>query len=188
MRQIVGATVAVLVLAGCGSSKHPAASGSTAPSGSPTSTPSAPLPALTVSSPQWRDGAKLAPPIACTSDAELGHSPALSWGKGPAGTTGYAITVTDPDAGDFVHWAVLNLPPSTTSLPEGASPNGQLPPEALQLDNGFAQSFYGGPCPPPGKPHHYVLTVWAVKGHLTAFADIRRDALASGSLTATYAR
>lgn len=185
MRQIVGAAVVVLVLAGCSSSKHPSGSGS---SGSSARGSAPSLAPLTVSSPQWRNGAKLAPPIACASDAELGHSPALSWSKGPAGTTEYAITVIDPDADNFVHWAVLRLPTSTTSLPEGASPNGKMPPAATQLDNGFAQSFYGGPCPPAGKPHRYVLTVWAVKGHPSGFADISKDAIASGSLTATYSR
>jgi Raf kinase inhibitor-like YbhB/YbcL family protein len=198
MRRVEGfagpAAVALLVLAGCsssGSGGSPGSSGassSSEASGSPAASPSKTLAPLRVSSPQWRDGGELAPPIACTNDTELGHSPALSWSKGPAGTTEYAITVTDPDANDFVHWAVLRLPVSTTSLPEGASPNGEMPSEAEQLDNGFAQSFYGGPCPPPGKPHHYVLTVWAVKGHPSGFADISPDAIASGSLTATYSR
>jgi Raf kinase inhibitor-like YbhB/YbcL family protein len=88
----------------------------------------------------------------------------VRWSAGPARTTGYAITVIDPDAHDFVHWVPLDVPPSTTALPEGVSPGGAVPAGARELDNGCGKRVYGGPCPPSGSTHHYVLTVWAVGG------------------------
>ena len=161
------------LLAGCGSSSKHAGPSRTSN-----------LPALTVRSATWPQGGALAPPIGCTA-ADPGHSPALSWTGAPDGTTSYAVTITDTDAG-FLHWAVLGLAPSVTSLDAGASPGGHLPAGARELSNSFGKPGYGGPCPPAGSRHHYVLTVWAVKGDASTVADLGRLAVASGTLTATY--
>lgn len=162
----------VALLAGCASSRH-RTGGSSHPA----------LPTLSVTAPGW--GGK---PFACTDQAHLGHSPPVTWSAGPATTGGYAITIIDPDAHGFVHWVLLDLPPSVRSLPEGVSPGGALPAGARELDNGFGKPGYGGPCPPSGTTHHYVLTVWAVTGHPAGVAEIQHDAVASGAVTATYSR
>lgn len=159
------------LLAGCGSSAHRSVGSSELPA------------SLSVRVPNW--GGKA---FACTDETHVGHSPPVTWSPGPAGTSGYAITITDPDAQGFVHWVLLDLPPSTRSLPEGISPAGALPAGARELDNGFGKPGYGGPCPPPGSRHHYVLTVWAVKDHPDSIAEIQHDAVASGAVTATYSR
>ncbi len=132
---------------------------------------------------------------ACTDYDHLGKSPPISWSAGPAGTVAYAVTMRDPDARDFVHWALINLPASTTSLPEGASPGGALPSGAIELSNGFGKTGYGGPCPPPGALHHYVIEVTALGAKLGAtkadaafFQQLENDALASGRLTVTHQR
>lgn len=164
-----------VLLAGCGSSaKH---AGPTRPSN---------LPALTVRSATWPQGGSLAPPVGCTR-TDPGHSPELSWTGAPVSTTSYAVTVTDTDA-NFLHWAVFGVPASLTSLRAGASPGGRLPGGARELSNSFGKAGYGGPCPPAGARHHYVLTVWAVKGDPSTVADLPGDAVATGTLTATYAR
>jgi Raf kinase inhibitor-like YbhB/YbcL family protein len=94
-------------------------------------------------------------------------SPALSWSGLPAGTKSVALTMYDPDAptgSGFWHWVVFNLPPSTTGLAKGAGdPKGTgMPAGAVQSRTDFGTPGYGGPCPPPGKPHHYIFTVFAV--------------------------
>jgi hypothetical protein len=100
----------------------------------------------------------------CGGDNE---SPALSWHGAPQGTRSFAVTVFDPDAPTghgWWHWAVANLPPSTTVLPRGSG-NAQghaLPESAVQLRNDFGNARYGGPCPPPGAPHRYRFRVYAV--------------------------
>src|SRR5437588_29165 len=50
-------------------------------------------------------------------------SPALEWSNVPAGTKSLALQVFDPDApsgSGFWHWAIYDIPPTTTGLPQGA--------------------------------------------------------------------
>lgn len=103
-------------------------------------------------------------PVQFTCDGE-GLSPDLTWSGQPEGTRSLALIVSDPDApmGTFYHWVVYNLPPTTTSLPQGAgsrSPN--LPAGSIQGTNGFGKNQYGGPCPPAGKAHRYFFTLYAL--------------------------
>src|SRR4051812_18696849 len=60
---------------------------------------------LSVTSSSWPAGGTIAARFACHG-SDPGHSPAVSWQPGPAGTGSYAVTVVDPDAHDFLHWAV----------------------------------------------------------------------------------
>jgi Raf kinase inhibitor-like YbhB/YbcL family protein len=49
------------------------------------------------------------------------------------------------------------------SLPRGAGGSGAVEAVgALQTRNDFGQAGYGGPCPPPGQTHHYVVTLTAL--------------------------
>jgi Raf kinase inhibitor-like YbhB/YbcL family protein len=152
-------------------------------------------PRLDVTSNALQPNAPIPAAYACTDDEHLGKSPPISWSKGPEGTVAYAVTVTDPDARNFVHWAVVGLPPGTTSLPEGASPGGALPKGAAELPNDFDKMGYGGPCPPAGAPHHYVIEVTALKAPVAAtkpdaafFQALDAAALARGSITVTFKR
>jgi len=95
------------------------------------------------------------------------RSPQLSWRNPPPGTRSYAITIFDPDAPGhgWWHWAVAGIPASVTSVPADASASGFLRRiGASEARNDFGIDGYGGPCPPPGKPHRYVITVHALKG------------------------
>ena len=85
-------------------------------------------------------------------------SPALSWSHAPPGTQSFALLVHDPDAptgSGWWHWVLYNIPAGTRSLPAGAGDAQKklLPPGAVQGRTDFGTSGYGGPCPPPGKPH-----------------------------------
>jgi Raf kinase inhibitor-like YbhB/YbcL family protein len=83
-------------------------------------------------------------------------SPALNWSGLPDNTQSLALTVTDPDAGGFVHWVVYNLAASLDGISEAAIPDG-----VDQGMNGFGASGWGGPCPPSGT-HRYVFTLYAL--------------------------
>jgi Raf kinase inhibitor-like YbhB/YbcL family protein len=94
-------------------------------------------------------------------------SPDLTWTKGPDGTQSYVLTVYDPDAptgSGWWHWVVFNIPADTTSLPEGFGSLGtKKSAPMIQSRTDFGVGGYGGPAPPPGKVHHYIFTVYALK-------------------------
>ncbi|HVY33768.1 MAG TPA: YbhB/YbcL family Raf kinase inhibitor-like protein [Caulobacteraceae bacterium] len=131
-------------------------------------------------------------------------SPAVSWSKGPRGTRSYALIMTDLDvpkdlgasgrrgamiAADapripFIHWVLIDIPPSITHLTRGQESAGFAPgPRPLGLtDHGrrganvYSNYYpkgsplagprggYDGPCPPNNdpKPHRYVTQVYAL--------------------------
>jgi Raf kinase inhibitor-like YbhB/YbcL family protein len=129
-------------------------------------------------------------------------SPQLEWHEPPKNTRSYAVTVFDPDAGGggFWHWIAFNIGVGAHGLNEGAGTphSGDAPGDTVQFTNGFGDHGYSGPCPPPGKPHHYVFTVYALDTALLpvsaaassddAVKAIRKHALARATLTATYGR
>ena len=95
-------------------------------------------------------------------------SPQLSWDNAPEGTKSFAIFMHDPDApthGGFWHWAVYNIPASTSSLPAGAgNPENNLLPQGVLMGRADAGAHaYCGPCPPPGDfTHRYEITIYAL--------------------------
>jgi Raf kinase inhibitor-like YbhB/YbcL family protein len=108
-------------------------------------------------------------------------SPALSWSNPPAGTKSFALLMHDPDAptgSGWWHWLAYNIPTSVSSLPAGAGDpqKNLLPAGAVQGRTDFGTPGYGGPCPPPGKPHHYYLRLYALK---VAKLDVPADATAA---------
>ena len=98
-------------------------------------------------------------------------SPQLSWTGVPKGTQSFAITIYDKDAptgSGFWHWVIFNIPADVTELKSGAGDvsKGIAPKEAVQSITDFGTTGYGGPCPPPGAPHQYLITVYALKTKL----------------------
>lgn len=91
-------------------------------------------------------------------------SPPLHWGVPPAATKSFVIIADDPDApaGTWVHWVIYNLPLDLRGLTEGVVAKDRLPNGALQGLNDFKRVGYGGPCPPPGKPHRYYFKLYAL--------------------------
>jgi Raf kinase inhibitor-like YbhB/YbcL family protein len=120
---------------------------------------------LSVSSSAFSPGDVIPPRYTCLGD---NVSPPLEWSDPPAGTRTIAILCDDPDSpsGDWVHWVLFNLPPDARQLPENLSPTAHLPNGAVQGVNDFHEHGYGGPCPPPGKPHRYNFTVFALDTEL----------------------
>ena len=85
-------------------------------------------------------------------------------GQAPAGTRSLALICEDPDAsrGTFTHWVIFNLPGESMELDEGVPAEATLPSGAAQGANDFGKVGYGGPSPPPGKPHRYFFKLYAL--------------------------
>lgn len=118
-------------------------------------------------------------------------SPPLSFAGVPDGAVCLALTLTDPDAGGFVHWLASNLP--VENLAENASID--LAGIIVQGLNDFGTTGYGGPTPPSGT-HAYEFAVYALSAPLdlengysmTDFQSaIERSIIAEAALTAAYA-
>ncbi len=137
-------------------------------------------------------------PAKYTGDGQ-DSSPPLKWVSPPQGTASLALVCDDPDApaGTWVHWVLYNLPPTTTELPEGVPTTETLANGAKQGVNDFRKLGYGGPSPPPGKPHRYFFHLYALDTAVklptrATKQDFLRAAkghvLAEGQLMGTYQR
>ncbi len=92
-----------------------------------------------------------------------GSNPELVWEGIPAGATHLVLVFDDPDAGNFPHWAVWDIPVSESGLAAGISGenvSSDLPGNAGEATNGFSYEGYLGSC--PGSVHKYRWRLWAV--------------------------
>ncbi len=121
-------------------------------------------------------------------------SPELHWNAGPRGTKSYAVTAWDPDAsapGGWWHWALFDIPSQTHRIAEGRT-------AGVSAMTSFGAPGYGGPCPPPGRAHHYRFTVYALNVfHIGANAQtkgpellamMKPHLLAEGAIVGLYKR
>lgn len=141
-------------------------------------------------------------------------SPAIGWSAGPDGTKSYAIIMHDrsvptvfDDANqegktipadlermDFMHWILVDIPPTTTSLPKGAESDGVVPKgkdtgpaeHGIRGANDFGMFMasnpdmagdyggYDGPAPPWNDElmHEYVFTVFALDTNTLGLSGI----------------
>lgn len=135
-------------------------------------------PGLTLTSTAWPDGGE----IPARHAGQMGVSPALSWSSAPMGTVEFVLLMNDPEpvrpalsvAGDILHWLMVKIPATATSLPEGAGAANSttLPAGARQI-----QAFRGPGAPAAGPRHHYTLTLYALNAPLELAADADRAAV-----------
>lgn len=88
----------------------------------------------------------------------------LQWEGIPASAKSLAVSIVDPHpvAKNWVHWFVIDIPPSIQGLPEGASQR-SMPNGCRELLNTYGSLGYGGPEPPKGSGEHpYVITLYAL--------------------------
>jgi Raf kinase inhibitor-like YbhB/YbcL family protein len=152
---------------------------------------------MELTSTAFQEGAAI--PKVNTGDGK-DSSPPLRWSGAPGTTQSSALICEDPDAPrkePWVHWVLFNLPAATQELPEGTPASATLANGAKQGKNDFGKIGYGGPAPPPGKPHRYYFKLYA----LDTMLDLKEGAtkqeleramkghiLASGQLMGKYGR
>jgi Raf kinase inhibitor-like YbhB/YbcL family protein len=153
-----------------------------------------------LSSPAFKDSTTIPKKYTCDGKDV---SPPLAWKDYPAGTAAIAVIMEDPDApvGLWIHWVHYDVPAANGALAEGQPPIGFLPDGSKQgVSWGvtkFEKTGWGGPCPPPGKPHRYVFRAYALSS-LTGLAPgatkdqlleaIKGKTLARAELTGLYGR
>ncbi|MGI8411011.1 MAG: YbhB/YbcL family Raf kinase inhibitor-like protein [Solirubrobacteraceae bacterium] len=119
---------------------------------------------IRVGSPAFKNGATIPDPYTC---AGAGESPPLHFSGVPRGAKSLALSVIDTDGSGtgphgFTHWTVYDLSPKLDGLSARKVPSG-----ARQGTNDFGHVGYGAPCPPKGKAHHYMFTLYALSGNLS---------------------
>ncbi len=129
------------------------------------SSPPAEQPSTTwkLTSPAFQAGERM--PVKYTGDGQ-DVSPPLSWTEPPAETQELALICDDPDAprGIFNHWLVYDLSPGLSGLPENVLKQTEVAtPACRQGLNSAGKPGYMGPAPPPGPPHRYQFTLYALK-------------------------
>lgn len=149
---------------------------------------------LALTSPAFEDGAPIPREYGYT---ERNVNPPLRISGVPDETESLALVVDDPDAVEpagkvWDHWVVWNLPPETEEIDEAfdASDSG-----AVEGQNDFGESGYGGPNPPDGE-HTYEFRLYALDKTLSLGRGAKKaefedtatgHVLASTRLTGTYA-
>lgn len=94
-------------------------------------------------------------------------SPEFHWSNAPSAAKSFAITIFDLDAptgGGWWHWIVFNIPGTIFEVPAGAGnkDSKRMPSASVQCRNDYGELGYGGPCPPPGSTHRYLVKVYAL--------------------------
>ena len=111
-------------------------------------------------------------------------SPPLTWTGLPTATKELALVCDDPDApgGEpWVHWVIYKIPVHAVGLPEGVEKKAQPaePAGALQGRNSWPSDNLGyrGPKPPPGTPHRYFFSLYALDAELAVAPGLTKKAL-----------
>ncbi|MFB6152642.1 MAG: YbhB/YbcL family Raf kinase inhibitor-like protein [Halodesulfurarchaeum sp.] len=150
------------------------------------------MPDFTLESPAFTDGGPIPERFGYTN---RNVNPPLEWEGVPEGTASLALVMDDPDAVEpagkiWDHWVVWNVDPTRGSIPADWDPRG-----AIEGQNDFGETGYGGPNP-PDREHTYVFTLYALEASLdlpagSTKADLE-DAMAGtvldeATLEGTYA-
>ena len=112
---------------------------------------------MEIISPVFRDGQTIPMQYTCTGQ---NVNPPLTIFNPPVGTQSLTLIMHDPDApgGDYLHWLMWDIPPSTESIPVNSVPVG-----AVQGANDSGHAGYTGPCPPTGsRAHKYIFDFYAL--------------------------
>jgi Raf kinase inhibitor-like YbhB/YbcL family protein len=87
-------------------------------------------------------------------------NPPLNIFNVPKGSQSITLIMHDTDAvsGDYLHWLVWDIPPSTESIPVNSVPVG-----AIQGSNSAGDAKYSGPAPPKDTgQHRYLFDFYAL--------------------------
>jgi Raf kinase inhibitor-like YbhB/YbcL family protein len=93
-------------------------------------------------------------------------SPTLEWKNAPEGTKSFAVTFYDQDAptgSGFWHYVLFDIPSDVHKIESGDLTAAKIPEGAVESMTDVGKPGYFGPCPPVGRKHTYIYTVYALK-------------------------
>lgn len=120
--------------------------------------------AMQLTSPAFGHNQPIPPKYTC-DDQDV--SPRLAISGVPENAQSLALIVDDPDAprGDWVHWTLWNIAPTTTKIAENSVPQG-----AVEGMTDFGKPGWGGPCPSSGQ-HRYQFKLYSLDATLDLAAS-----------------
>lgn len=112
------------------------------------------------------NGSALPDMYACGGTAQI---PSVVWKNPPSGAQSMILIMEDPDAPDkvFTHWIVYNLSPDAGGIPPNQLPVYEKAGSGFQGINSMGTRGYIAPCPPGGKIHRYIFTLYALDTEIT---------------------
>lgn len=157
--------VSLILLAACGRS----GSKSSAPTTEKTTQETAGATNFRLTSPDFQEGKPIPKTHAYKGEGE-NRPVRLAWSNVPKKTVEFALIVDDPDAPTpepWVHDVLYHIPVDAT--PEEMverKPRHNSAPTFTAGTNSWNETSWGGPKPPPGKPHRYYFKLYALDTHL----------------------
>lgn len=133
---------------------------------------------MTMTSPSFTDGGVFPDKYSMKSAARV--SPALAWENAPADTVSFTLIYYDQDelrqrnSADVVHWMIVNIPGTVSSLAEGLGTTAPLPDGAVQLKNASGKVDYMAPGMGCCTYHHYTFQLYALDASLNLGPDATR--------------
>ena len=151
---------------------------------------------LTLASTAFADRKPIPKQFTCDGD---NGSPPLQWTGVPDATRAFVLVVDASGSPNrpWVHWVLYGVAPDARDLQASLPRSAKLPNGAMQGLNDFRKIGYGGPCPPPGKPHRYSFRLYALDQPIglrpgATAADVQQaithHVLAHSELIGTYRR
>ena len=158
------------------------------------------MPPFAVTSENYTEGSSIPLLHACAALGGTDASPQFSWTNPPSDTNSFAIIMDDETSpcgtgsNACVHWALFNLPSSTTSLVSNVDVS--TIEGAVEGNTYIPTTDYAGPCPPSA--HTYNTTVYALGSGMTTIganstftssefeADYSGSILGQAEITGTF--
>jgi Raf kinase inhibitor-like YbhB/YbcL family protein len=134
---------------------------------------------FTLASPAFAHGEPIPKKHAYEGEGE-NEPPPLEWSNLPEGTVELALIVDDPDAPGktWVHDVLYKIPPDATAdlmVIRGASALSEA--RFFEGTNSWGEAGWGGPKPPPGKPHRYFFRLYALDAKLDLEPGLTKEEL-----------
>ncbi|MBU1243768.1 YbhB/YbcL family Raf kinase inhibitor-like protein [Myxococcota bacterium] len=162
--------------------------------------PANPTTDFSLTSPDFAQGAPI-PKVHAYKGEGKNTPPRLAWTNVPKGTVELALIMDDPDAPTpepWVHDVLYHIPVDAT--PDLMVIRGASVDSAARFTagaNSWNEKDWGGPKPPPGKPHRYFFRLYALDVHLELppgatkaqlLAAMKGHILGTAELMGTYQR